>query len=312
MTARSLVGVHADILLAGPTAVNRWKNDNPEVRMDLKGIYVVESDLSGVSLENADLSQAVFLKCTLYGACLDGADLARAQFLSCDLRGSKIRTTDVRYTTLIDSSLDGSDFSDTTGFSQIRGLQTCRVEDCDTDVHFEMARCRSLDRIVSWSKLRFVGRLRLFLPSYAALVTSVVVMTLMGYFNEKLSIVRDLSSSAVNQGILSETIGNRIVELAHPWHATWRHVVVLIATLCIAVASTLFLFCPSRVREFTIDQWVFSAKRPSFEYHTETWAHPLARACCATAYAVGGLSSMVLLGDTFCRALLLVIHSLVS
>lgn len=312
MANPSPVGVHANVLLAGTAEINRWANENPGQSLDLRHAYISNSELSGASLRTANLSEATFQNCKLVGVEFDNAILANTQFIDCDLRKSRVRFTDVTTTSLKNSILDESDFAGTRGTSQIRGIETCRVIDRLTDVHFDISLCRQLDRFVSWGKIRALGQLRLFLPSYVALLISIMTLTSLSFFNERLAIVRDLVADLINRGIVSGETGDRIIEALHSWQFSWRHLAVLASTLGLALGATLYLACPSRVKEFTLDQWKYLAGRPSFEYHVQTWALPHVRAWCAICYALGALIAATLLGDTFVRAVALIIRGLIS
>lgn len=310
MNQANLIGVHADVLLAGTAEINRWAVQNPTLTLDLRGVRATNSNLSGAILKNADLSRANFSNCKFVNADFTGAKLAETEFSNCDLSQCKMKATDVSRTRIYESTLDMIDFSGSSGVSQISHIRTCRLSNAHADASFEIARCRLIDRFLSWGTIRTVGQLRLFLPSYVALIVSVVSLASIGAINGILDGIRVWISKAATEGWLSERLSLKIIETVQPLQMSWRHLAVLAATLCLALASTIYLFCPSRIREFTIDQWKYGAGRPSFEYHIHTWTLPALRLCCVALYSIGGVIAAALLADTCIHAVRLIINGL--
>jgi uncharacterized protein YjbI with pentapeptide repeats len=300
-------GKDSDLILSGAATLNRYWNQNPGEVLDFRKIEVDDSDLSGVLLKNANLSGAIFRNCNLTGGNFDGARLSNTAFVRCDLRKSTIRATDLATTTISDSILDGSDFSGSAGFSQIKEISTCCLRDRTAEVRFDLSRCRRLDRLLSWSRIRVLGQLRLFVPSYFALSTSILVMTALGFVNERLESTRNLISNLSEAGLIANASAERLLVALQPLHSSWRHAAVLLSSLAIATASTMYLFCPSKVREFTLEQWKFLGSQSAFEYEVKTWAMPRVRLWCVTAYCVGGGIAFVLLANTFLSAIKLVL-----
>jgi hypothetical protein len=305
-------GADCDVLLAGTAAINIWTNENPTKSLDCRNVRVADSDLSGALLIKADLSGAFFHNCKLIGAKFDYAIVTKTQFTHCDLSKSTFRSTDLRLATIKDSLLDGVSFSNSRGVSQTCGLETCRINDKKLDVNFDLSKCRLVDQFISWNKIRVAGQLRLFLPSYIALAISLLALSSLGFINERLGIFRSVISDLGENGLLSSGVVAKLIVAAQPWHASWRHLAVLASTLAIAFGATLYLFCPSRIKEFTLDQWMFLAERPSFEYHVSAWASPPIRVACAFWYGVGGAIAAVLLFDTLIRAAVLIVHGMIS
>jgi hypothetical protein len=306
------IGTHAAVLLSGTAAINLWVNENPGKVLNLQDLHASDSDLSGALLMNADLSGAVFRNCKFVDAKFDNAILRKTQFIQCDLRKCSIRSSNVATAHMSLSRLDGADFSDTQGVSQISQIQTCFIGERTSDVYFDLNKCRPLDRFLSWSKIRSVGQLRLFLPSYAALIISIFILTTLGFLNERIRIVRELIGRAEDKGILTSALSDKLIEATQPWHTSWQHLAVLASTVLLSLGATLYLFCPSRIREFTLDQWGYLAGRPSFDYHVQSWASPHLRLCCAVSYGVGGALAALLLAKTLLQAVGLIIAGLTS
>jgi hypothetical protein len=72
---------------------------------------------------------------------------------------------------------------------------------------------------------------------------------------------------------------------------------LLISTGLLAVASTLYtFFAPSRIKEFSRDQWCDQLGRPLLHYWPLAWKHRYIRLICAACYALGGGGALWVLG----------------
>lgn len=74
-----------ELLKSGVEAWNKWREENPDVKVDLHGADLSYAKLWGANLSNADLSGANLRGANLGGAHLDGADLSGADLNGADL-----------------------------------------------------------------------------------------------------------------------------------------------------------------------------------------------------------------------------------
>lgn len=112
-TRRDTARAHAQRLRGTRDAWNAWRRDEPAVRPMLTC-----TDLSGLSLDDFDLSYANLTQATLTGARLRGANLhqailAKADLTGADLTGANLCRTDLYETTftnatLVDVNLQGA------------------------------------------------------------------------------------------------------------------------------------------------------------------------------------------------------------
>ena len=128
------------LLKQGVEGWNQWRQENPNIKVELNQVDLSLTDLSFINLSfaninladlhgtklrladlsNADLSEAnlrgadlrkVDLQgAVLSGADLSGADLRRANLKSADLRGAKLIFTNLTYTNFKQARLDGARF----------------------------------------------------------------------------------------------------------------------------------------------------------------------------------------------------------
>ena len=71
------------ILKQGVAAWNKWREENPDAKIDLSGESFEDINMSGINLSNADIRGAIFLKCKL----------ERSNFRNADARSSKRYST---------------------------------------------------------------------------------------------------------------------------------------------------------------------------------------------------------------------------
>lgn len=93
--------------------VQRLMSDRECQTCELSGSSFVHTDLSGVSLVNADLSRANLNRADLRnadlrGANLTGAILFNANLAGADLRGADLRGADLRQSYLLDADFEGA------------------------------------------------------------------------------------------------------------------------------------------------------------------------------------------------------------
>jgi hypothetical protein len=80
-----------------------------------------------------------------------------------------------------------------------------------------------------------------------------------------------------------------VLERRHPRRIPSLSFVFLLSTGLLAAGSTLYtLFCPSRVKEFSRDQWCDQLGRSLLHYWPLAWKHRYIRPACAACYALGG------------------------
>jgi len=104
---------HLAILKQGVAAWNKWREDHPDVRPDLRGADLSEANLGGANLSGADLREADLRKASLIEANLRGADLVLANLTGVHLSGADVSRARFDFTVLGDNDL-----------SQTKGLDT--------------------------------------------------------------------------------------------------------------------------------------------------------------------------------------------
>ena len=81
---------HVAMLKQGVDAWNKWRNETPNIRPDLRGAHLTGADLINAHLRAANLSRAALMGALLSGANLSGADLTRASLIETDFSGADL------------------------------------------------------------------------------------------------------------------------------------------------------------------------------------------------------------------------------
>ena len=126
---------HLAKLKEGVEAWNQWREQNPEIRPDLRDAILSGAQLPGAHLGGADLymtslSEANLRAADLHRADLRGTYLTEADLSGANLRGANLRGTHLRETNLRGADLRGADLrSATLVRTNLEGsnLTACRV-----------------------------------------------------------------------------------------------------------------------------------------------------------------------------------------
>lgn len=98
---------HLDLIRAaardGSEVWNDWRQNNPAVSPDLRGM-----ELAGVSLSGVDLSMANLLRANLQDADLRGAKLSRASLVYAQLQGADLHNAEMMYANLEEAQFAGA------------------------------------------------------------------------------------------------------------------------------------------------------------------------------------------------------------
>jgi hypothetical protein len=67
------------------------------------------------------------------------------------------------------------------------------------------------------------------------------------------------------------------------------------STICLAIGASIFATCPSRIREFSRDQWTDEFNRSLAHYWAMSWKRRWARFACIFFYVTGALGAGIVL-----------------
>jgi hypothetical protein len=84
-----------------------------------------------------------------------------------------------------------------------------------------------------------------------------------------------------------------VLDRLHPRPIPSLSFVLLVSTILLAVGSTLYtFFCPSRVKEFSRDQWCDQLGHSLLHDWPLAWKHRYIRLAFAACYALGGTGAL--------------------
>jgi uncharacterized protein YjbI with pentapeptide repeats len=123
------------LLRQGVAAWNRWREENPDIEVDLSGADLSEAELVRANLIDADLSEAVLKKAVLEVADLSRAilikaNLYRANLWYADLSEAVLNGANLVETILIDADLSKADLTK----ANLSGADLCHTNLNDADL----------------------------------------------------------------------------------------------------------------------------------------------------------------------------------
>jgi hypothetical protein len=315
---------HLEILRAGVEVWNKWRqksNITPDLRdlsaneADYRGIYFNGVDLAGAVFINVDLREANLHQANLSGATLIGTnlssaslgqaklnkailvktDLTRADLTGADLVGASLSSVDLTKANLDYASMTNSKWAEvklnaSTNLKKIRFTTKHRPLEDGTD---------NLDipwslRFLQWSFIRNIGQLPLFGVSWIGLITSLLVLNNLGWWNN--SFARQILLFAGGTGPIP---GHLTLEIPIPE----RLVLTVVDALLLVIGSTLYKFaCPRRIQTFTEVEWVEQYGHPRLLYLAESFGHPIHRVVTLVFLMAGGLLALYLIGESIIAA----------
>ena len=142
------------LLEQGVQGWNKWREENPDVQIDLRdatlsGVQLIRAHLTFATLSGADLSGAILIDAnlngadlsgvTLSGATLSGATLIDANLIDANLIDADLRSADLRGANIISATLSGVDLSDATlgfGYTVFGNVDLSTVKGLETVHHY--------------------------------------------------------------------------------------------------------------------------------------------------------------------------------
>jgi len=284
--------------------------------VDLGGCDLSKANFSGANLRHANLSGANLEEASLAAAKLDGATLTGANlrqvaanhavFEDTDLTGadlhnaslelSRFRRANIASADFFEARIEKAEFINVRGAPGAKHLETTR--NSESSMYFETAQRGWVDRFCDWETIRIFGRMPLFTASYTALISIPIVMYGYALYNERTETLRQWAATTGSSST-REPLGNIAVFVTENVHKlnlpTWS-LELLVSTILLAAASTIYAaICPSRVKEFSRDQWCDEFNKSIVHYWAYAWKHRHLRVLTFALYVVGALGVVVVL-----------------
>jgi hypothetical protein len=292
---------------------NAWREQHSEIRPDLQGAdlckrFLSGINLSGANLSGANLSEADLSSSNLSRADLSRTDLSRAAISRANLSEASFIDANIRGASFRDSSIAGASFAGTQGVAHAKRLENTLLSSQQDVRNFEQCEREWPERWFDWERFRIIGQLPLFAISYTTLIFIPIFFYLLAFYNEKIELMQNVvqaiipsptassGSSEHSSDELSDMTGQ--IRTSILFHLKKQPIPsqsfsLLVSTLLLAAASTLYtFFCPSRVKEFSRDQWCDQIGRSLIHYWPLAWKHRPIRLLCAAFYILGGAGAL--------------------
>jgi Pentapeptide repeats (8 copies) len=293
---------------------------------DVRGAKLSKADLGmprlrEANLREADLREANLGGADLDGANLDGADLRKAILTRANLHEATLRRADLEGVRGAEHAHDLETVRFTSGVCRVDAddLETMRfasIEDTEEPgsakdaYYFETCYRPWPERWLDWERLRVAGRLPLFGVSYTVLILIPLIFYGLALYNDQIGLVHAWAEQAVTSPDHPlHRLAPLLLERLHPSPLPSQSLLLLISTVLLAVGSTLYtFFSPSRVKEFSRDQWCDQLSRPLLHYWPLAWKHRYIRLVCAACYALGGAGALWVLGTKVWQTALFILE----
>lgn len=270
-------------------------------------INLANAKLSNCDFSNSNLKKANFLRAEFAGCLFVKANLSSAIF-----EGAKLNNCNFSKSNFSDSLVrSDTEFRENKGLDNALGLESIRFQTGEDIRNIESTTRGLLNRILDWEILRIVGRLPLFGISYFAIVAIPLFFYVQGIVNDKIRIIQSWANS---MSTMPEAAGYNtalaIIEDLEILAIPSQSLILLISVFFLAVGSTLYtLACPSRVKEFSRDQWCDELNKPLLHYWAFSWKYRRVRVVCAIGYAVGGIGTLSVIGTKIINAAIFIIQN---
>jgi uncharacterized protein YjbI with pentapeptide repeats len=206
---------------------------------NLNEAHLSSADLTNATLRNSNLSHSILNQATLVGANLDGARLNHASLRSTDLRSASLRRADLNRAKFYQTQFEGCKVDGT----KLAHVQFAQDHEAMLDGS-ELVRYTKRD-LLNWSSLRRVGELPFFGVSWTAFLGSLVGVNTIGLLNEH----------------------QLLAAVEYPIPIPEKMSLILLDAILLVFGSTIYRFrCPSRVQEFSENQWVEEHRHPRLIY----------------------------------------------
>jgi uncharacterized protein YjbI with pentapeptide repeats len=291
------------------------------VNQDLSGADLSGCDLPGINLQSANLHEtdfsgaklveanfanaradaAIFDAADLTQASLDHANLTRATMMGTNLTrarlgGARLAGATVARADFYEAVLNHASAEGIVGAYGAKNLLTTRIEGQPVN-YFDTAIRNWPERWLDWERLRIFGRLPLFGASYTGLILIPAYVYALQVYNNQIEAARAwlVQTADASNGVRAGA-ARAMLERLHTETVPDSFIWLFLSTLCLAAAATIYaIACPSRVKEFSRDQWCDELDRSLVHYWPEAWKGRWLRLPCAVLYALGGIGVLLTL-----------------
>lgn len=185
------------------------------------------------------------------------------------------------------------------GAPKARNLLSTRIRQQSPVQYFDSAVVSCFDRWLHWETLRVAGKLPLFTASYSVLIAIPLFFYTWEIYNDKVKLVRGWAEQAQSStGTMENHMALMVLQKLQPLPLPELSELLLASTIFLAVGATIYaLACPSRVKEFSRDQWTSQLGHSVVHYMADAWRGTIWRGIALFFYISSGLGAAIVLGS---------------
>jgi uncharacterized protein YjbI with pentapeptide repeats len=276
---------------------------------DLSGCNFSTAQFHGARLVGATLRSVNFASCNLQGADLSDADCQGAMFnyavlTEATLRNARLTGANFTRANLARADISHADFHeailDSAHFERIRGAPSARNLTStlvrEPVQYFDSAVLSHWDRL-DWEKVRIAGRLPVFAASYSVLIAIPLFFYALEIYNDKVRLIRGWAEQELSGGGKTDYhMAHMVLQRLQPLPPPTMSTLLLVSTLSLAAGASIYaLACPSRVKEFSRDQWTYRLGHSVVHYMGPAWGRKRWRLAALAFYVLGGFGAGIVL-----------------
>jgi hypothetical protein len=150
---------------------------------------------------------------------------------------------------------------------------------------------------LDWEKVRIAGRLPVFAASYSVLIAIPLFFYALEIYNDKVSLIRGWAEQELSGGGKTDYhIAQMVLQRLHPLPPPAMSTLLLVSTLLLAAGASIYaLACPSRVKEFSRDQWTYQLRHSAVHYMGPAWSRKPWRLAALALYILGRFGAGIVL-----------------
>lgn len=260
-------------------------------------------------LNNIQFSACGFTKSNLSNIDFSGVILTGSNFTDSNLKGVNFSNANLQHSIFDNSDLESVNFYETdislVNFKNAKNLAKAKnldkahvsISSPGNVKYLEYCIRKFPEKYCDWEILRIFGKMPLFGASYTALVLIPLFFYFLAIYNDKIDIIKIWAKQSLSINH-SDPLALLLIERLHPLSVPSLSLWLLLGTLCLAIASTIYaLFCPSRIKEFSSDQWTDQLGHSLVHYWALSWKYRKTRLICLCFYIIGGIGVLWVIGN---------------
>lgn len=259
---------------------------------------------------NTDLSGLNFSSCELSSNDFSGSNLKGVNFSNADLRESIFDNSNLSGVDFYEANITLANFKNARGLVKTINFDKAHVDKEEGNVkYFDYCVRDWQEEWCDWEKLRIFGKLPLFGASYATLIFIPLFFYFLAIYNDKVDIVKVWAKQSLTINH-SDPLALLLIDRLHPLLVSNLSLVLLLSTLCLAIASSIYaLVCPSRIKEFSKDQWTDQLGHSLVHYWALSWKYRKTRLTCLFFYVSGGIGVLWVIGNKVFNAAVFIFNN---